>query len=74
MRSSDKKRLRIRKRIRGLKSPPSKALRVAKPARDRYELPGHPKECDCPLCEHELLVRAAAQRRDSGVRDEPSAG
>ncbi|HXW50878.1 MAG TPA: hypothetical protein VEJ41_02710 [Candidatus Acidoferrales bacterium] len=47
---------------------------MAKPARDRYELPGHPKECDCPLCEHELLVRAAAQQRDSGVRDEPSAG
>ena len=59
MRSSDQKRFRMRKRIRGLKSPPSQPASVAHPAHDPYELPGHPKECDCPLCEHELLLRVA---------------
>gem|GEM_PF-3960671 len=37
------------------------------PSDEPYELPGHPQECDCPLCERELLTRAA--RTESEVED-----
>jgi hypothetical protein len=33
----------------------SQSKRRAKRKDESYELPGHPPECDCPLCEHELL-------------------
>jgi hypothetical protein len=35
-----------------------------------YELPGHPKECDCPLCEHELLVRVAKAAEEASKKPE----
>jgi hypothetical protein len=43
---------------------------MSQPKRIGYELPGHPNQCDCPLCEQRLeqyeTVRSDQEQQESG--------
>jgi hypothetical protein len=70
---SKRPRFRLKQHLRVIRVGTSnEAVDISSAAVKPYELPGHPAECDCPLCERELLLRVAKAREDASKK--PQAG